>query len=230
MKTISDIFGFKVSPKTYARSVPLENPDPSLLYGVELEIEHCENYGDWSVGGITVTKDDSLRNYGKEFITAPMTYSHLAFVLKTFFNKAKLTEINYSDRTSVHVHANVQDLTCKQVASIFLLYATFEKLLYAFAGGDRDKNIFCVPWSETNITNNLVTAFAEDNINKVKKWQKYTGLNILPIFKQGTIEFRHLPGTCDLQKILLWCRLIGAMFSYARNNEFDFIYKSMWVL
>lgn len=221
MKTIRELLGLEqVVGKNYNKAVALPNPDPILLYGVELEIEHCEQYDNWRVAGITATEDGSLRNFGKEFITVPMSYSNLAFCLNTFFTKAKLTEENYSERTSVHIHANVQDLTMPQVGTICLLYTVFEPLFYAFAGGDRDKNIFCVPWSETSLSQNYITNFVDGGLNSVKRWQKYTGLNILPVFKQGTLEFRHLPGTNDLQRILTWCRIIARLWQWARNNDF----------
>jgi hypothetical protein len=56
--------------------------------------------------------------------------------------------------------------------------------------------------------------------NASRKWRKYTALNLLPLYTQGTIEFRHMPGTCDLNFILQWCEIISSMFKYARNHEF----------
>lgn len=220
-KTILELFNLTpVKPRNYSKVIPVENPDTSLVYGVELEIENCVAYNEWGTVGITVENDGSLRNNGKEFITDPMTYSNMLLCLNRFFNKAKLTNENYSDRTSIHVHCNVQDLTMEQVGTILLLYTAFESLLYAFAGGERDKNIFCVPWNETNISYNYITRFAQGDYTAPRQWQKYTGLNVRPIETQGTIEFRHMPGTYDVAKIGQWLRIIGHLFAWARKNSF----------
>ena len=197
----------------------LHTSNPSRIYGLELEIENVPHWDELTIFGMTAVEDGSLRNNGREFITKPTTYSVLAHILETFFKKAKLTDFNYSERTSVHVHANCQDLTVEQLATVCLLYQVFEKLLFRYAGADRDKNIFCVPWSETNLTyQRLLDVSEKGDINQFKSWQKYTALNLLPLFSIGTVEFRHLPGTHDVEKILTWVNLIGCLFEYATTH------------
>jgi hypothetical protein len=186
-------------------------PDPALFYGLELEIERTQ---DWQSWGITVTEDGSLRNNGREFITAPMPYSTLAYCLDKFFKLANVSKENYSDRCSIHVHTNCQDLEIEQVQSIIILYQVFERLLYEFVGNGRKDNIFCVPWHQTNLTYSILNN--PEDIMRFKRWQKYTGLNLLPLFTQGTIEWRHMHGHGNVPLILLWCRLIGAIYRYAR--------------
>ena len=221
-KTIAEFFGTAVTgQRNFNKAVPLVNPDPSLLYGVELEIEGCVGYEEWRCTGISAKNDNSLRNNGMEFVTAPMTYSNLAFCLKNFFDKSKVGPANYSERCSTHVHANCNDMTMPQVATVLLLYTTFEKVLYAFVGADRDKNIFCVPWNETSISLNYIASFAAEDWSRAGKWQKYTGLNTLPLQRYGTLEFRQMHGTHDLNKILTWCRIIGRMFHWAKNKDFN---------
>lgn len=216
-----------VKPFTSSKAVPLPCADPALLMGLELEIEGIA--GDPTevyVPGMTGESDNSLRDneYGRgwEFITKPATYSVAAHILSQFFAKAKLSqERNYSERCSIHVHANVQDLTPEQLKSVCLLYQVFERLFYSYAGEDRDKNIFCVPWSETTLTHTLIDTLLDANLKGFRNWQKYTGLNLIPVQTQGTIEFRHLPGTCDLSRIFDWMNLIGSLFVTARNTPFE---------
>lgn len=215
-----------VKPYTNSKAIPLSCSDPSLLYGLELEIEGIAvDPSEWYVGGMGGEADNSLRDneYGRgwEFITKPATFSVAAFVLNNFFNKAKLTqERNYSERCSVHVHVNVQDLTPEQLKTVCFLYQVFERVFYAYAGEDRDKNIFCVPWSETTITHGIVDRLTPEGLKMLTRWQKYTGLNLIPVTSQGTVEFRHLPGTCDLPRILGWMNMIGSLFFIARNYSF----------
>lgn len=206
------------------KAVPLPNPSPGLIYGVELEIENANQ--DWAVAGMSVTTDGSLRHNGLEFITSPMTYSNMMHVLTNFFGNAKMPpdgaqlglaeELrNYSERCSVHVHTNVGNLTFDQLASLCILYQVFESCLFNFVGNDRQKNIFTVPWSETQLSYRTVERLAGGSTDTIRGWQKYTALNLLPIGDKGSIEWRHLNGTSDVEKIGVWLRLIGHMFRVA---------------
>jgi hypothetical protein len=217
--TIGQIFGvgFPVC-KRFTKSVELECSNKQLVYGVELEIENTQG-SDWVIEGMHGEEDGSLRNNGYEYITTPMTFSHLAYCLQRFFAHSRVDDVNYSDRCSVHVHANCVDLTVDQLSTVVMLYQTFEKILFEFIGNDRDKNIFCVPWSETQLNYGAVSRIANGSFEP-RQWQKYTALNLIPLRTLGTIEFRHMAGTSDLDRILRWCNLIGCLFYFASENEF----------
>lgn len=217
-KTIKELYGLDpVGAKNWAKATPQECPDTQLIHGIELEIENAS--ADWVVAGMRVVRDESLRNNGLEFVTSPMTYSNMYHVLNTFFSKAPDINANcYSDRTSIHVHTNCLDLTPDQLATVCLLYQVFERLLYNFAGGERDKNIFCVPWSQANLTYNLINKIKSCN-HTSRDWHKYTGLNLIPLFEQGSIEWRHMPGTNDINRIMIWLALIGSIYAYARTHS-----------
>lgn len=222
MSNFGDIMGTVVPNPWRAASskiVDVAMPDPQLYYGVELEIENCRDGQDMVVDGMVVTTDGSLRNNGLEFITRPMHLSSLNTCLINFFNKNKLNEYNYSERTSIHVHTNCNDLTPEEVASICVLYQVFEKILFNFIGNDRANNIFCVPWSETTVSYQAVARLAEKDTDALRDWNKYTALNLLPLTRFGTIEWRHMEGHADITRIVLWCQIIGAMYAYARKKE-----------
>lgn len=234
MSTILEILvkaGYKIKPVVpYVNNKAAQQvvADPKLVMGMELEIEHADE--GWRVAGMDVTTDGSLRGGGLEFITKPMTGSVLHYVLETFFNKAMPKEHCYSDRTSIHVHANVQDLTTEQLTSVLLLYQVFENQLFRFAGQDRDKNIFCVPWSQTAYTYNIGQRIVHGTVAVASRWAKYTALNLAPICAQGTIEFRHMPGTANLKHIDDWCNLIGCLFACARKESLSDLEKELCAL
>lgn len=190
--------------------------DNDVLMGAELEIESARHIR--APEGIIITDDNSLRNNGFEFITLPGTIGHQEYVLNQLFTNNKITDANYSERTSVHVHSNCQDLDKNQVASIALLYQVLEPLLYTYAGADRDKNIFCVPWCETNIGYKSVIQMT-DNHTMMRHWQKYTGLNLQPLCDKGTIEWRHLPGTNDVNFIINWMNIIGCFYKWVKARS-----------
>lgn len=209
--------------------------DPHLLYGVELEIEGLDSESDDRarriVAGMQYHSDGSLRNNGGEYVTEPMDFSTLEYTLNQFFQKNKLDEENYSERCSVHVHANCCDLELEQLRLILCLYQILERVLFNYIKQDRDKNIFCVPWSEAIIGSRMF--HSEMQLLKAisgGRWQKYSALNLLPLRSFGTIEFRHMGGTQDLNYILQWCNIIGSLFKYARENTFDKVIDSMMKL
>jgi len=187
---------------------------------VELEIENTNEDAAEGMRGFKVERDGSLRNNGLEFITYPMRYNVLCERLEKFFANNEFNESNYSERCSVHVHANCRDLTFDQVASIVLIYQVVEKLLFNFIGDDRDKNIFCVPLSETSITYRLVKRLSDNSNSVLRDWNKYTALNLLPLTSptQGTIEFRHMGGTHNVEFIKTWLRMICRIFAAVRTT------------
>lgn len=230
-ETIQERLGLRAPKEHRTKSTGIDGIDPTLLYGVELEIENLEadedDRANRAVAGMQYHKDGSLRNNGGEFVTLPMNFSTLAFVLEKFFSKGGYDEDNYSERCSVHVHANCQDLTVEQVRLILCLYQTLEKVLFNYVAGDRDKNIFCVPLGESVMATKLLVSDDVLINSASRKWRKYTALNLLPLYTQGTIEFRHMPGTHDLAKILQWCNIIGCLFKYAREHKYSDVVKTL---
>jgi hypothetical protein len=203
----------------YNKAVPLPFVScPTLFYGVELEIESVMDPDAWVVPGFHHEEDGSLRNSGREFITKPMTLSNLAYGLDLFKTKSGVTDKNYSERTSIHVHTNARNLTLEQIQTILVLYQLFERMLFRFAGNDRDKNIFCVPWNQTLLNHKIMEGSA---LPKFKAWQKYTALNLLPLLTQGTLEWRHMPGHCDFKKLVDWCNIIGCFFAWVQDNSLE---------
>lgn len=215
-----------VKPVTNGKVVPLKYPDPGLIMGMELEIENT--HSDFHRTGFDVTEDGSLRNNGREYVSHPMTYSVLQHYLSEFFVKNKLNESNYSERTSIHVHCNCQDLTFEQLASLLLIYQVFEKMLFQFVGAERDKNIFCVPLYECALSYQAVERLLAADAKVIHNWSKYSALNLLRLEDLGTVEFRHMPGTCDQGKITKWLGLIGCLFAFVRSHTITEI-KEMFV-
>ena len=185
--------------KIYVDSpVPTSNPD--IYMGIELEIEGWQ----WSTGtvpGFSVHNDNSLRNNGLEWITYPTKLRHMEHLLSTFFKKFPVTQDNYSERCSTHVHVNVQDFTPTQLTTLVLVYQLVERLMFRFVGNDRDSNIFCVPWYQAGNTYELVERLKNFDANHIHQWQKYTALNLLTVEQKGTVEYRHLEGTGDVKRL-----------------------------
>ena len=217
--TISHTFG--VRPPKVA-TYPKAHTDmnfPALVIGFELETEGCDETNPYpdllKPINFQVAHDGSLRGIAYEFISQPMRSDHAIAALHKYFELTKFSPKNYSDRCSVHVHVNCTDLELSQVAAVALLYSTLEEVLFEFIGGYRQDNIYCIPWSHCRNQFDLVYQMLIDPSTVLKKWSKYTALNFLPLKSLGTVEFRQMHGTCDVEKLTKWVNIIGSIFKYA---------------
>lgn len=222
MKTISELYGVK-PPKVakYKTGIPCLNPD--LIIGFELETENCRDSDYYletcDVNNITITNDGSLRGTAYEFITRPMTSTNALAALQTFFGDTGFDERNYTDRCSVHVHVNCTDMALEQLSTLALLYTTVEEILFDFVGQERADNIYCIPWNHCRAHLDLIFNFLNNTNDTLRRWNKYTALNLLPLSKLGTVEFRLMHGTADMGKLTTWVNIIGSLFKYAKENS-----------
>lgn len=217
--TIKDVFGV-ASPVVKSLKTALPCVYPGLVIGVELETESVSHRLDLGAYekplNIFAKTDASLRGNAYEFITKPMRSDHCLSALKQFFTLTGFNEDNYSDRCSVHVHVNCTDMELSQVSSVALLYTVLEEILFEFVGHNRDTNIYCIPWSHCRAHLNLVQKFLSNAYGVLNNWNKYTALNLIPLHSLGTVEFRQMHGTADMEKLTTWINLIGAIFKYAK--------------
>jgi hypothetical protein len=239
MDTVQNVFGLK--PPAFYKSIhkPAEVSNPDLVVGCELEIEELHDgvgyYMEIAGQAWNVVEDGSLRPRGRawEFVSKPMPLGVFAQELRLLLGKMRLGPANYSDRTSVHVHANVLDFTQEQLATLCLIYVVIEDVLFRFVnryrvdeaehpdGMCRDTNIYCVPWSQCRMNTRLIERLLFNPGEVPANWQKYSALNLIPVQTQGTVEWRHLHGTNDMDKLLKWLNVIGSIMQYAKNTPFD---------
>lgn len=225
--TIRDVFGVpppKVASFKHSSTAKVVNPD--LVIGMELETENCAFDADTYLKllrpvNFGATTDGSLRGNAYEFISKPMRSEEALPALTKYFELTKFTAANYSDRCSVHVHVNCTDLEPSTVANVAILYTLVEEILFTFVGGNRDSNIYCIPWNQCRSHLDLVRRFLDDPGSTLRRWSKYTALNLLPLAKLGTIEFRQMHGTADIEKLTTWVNLIGSLFKVAKEYELN---------
>jgi hypothetical protein len=215
--TIKELFGFNDvklgNPEKYFGKTPAvtEVVTSERPVGIEVEVENHSINTECRSGMWQLTQDGSLRNTGAEWITHPIKGVWAPYVLRELFTEVLSKECCFSPRTSVHVHVNCRDLTTEQVQDVILLYACIEPLYFKFAGRGRAKNIYCVPLVDTKLLEFSSHSKMEALIGT---WSKYTGFNIVPLADKGTIEFRHMHGTNDHDKLTIWVRLITKLIDY----------------
>lgn len=217
---------YKEEDALYKSTIPMHNPN--YIFGLEIEAENIRAIGKAKYKSYwDVTGDNSLRNDGIEFVSKPLKSFQIEYAIDQLHDQlSKYPDPEFSPRTSTHVHMNVRDLTINQIFNLVLIYTSVENVLFNWVGHNRDKNIFCIKLTDTD----YVTKY-QDLINytvdTTHYWNKYTALNLKPMESKGTVELRHMYGTWDKEKILLWINFLSCIKTYARNKTTQDLYKEI---
>lgn len=194
-------------------------PDKSIksniLCGVEIEVENVKNINLNSLTdypGFSLEDDHSLRNYGMEIKTLPINCALMPGAISKILNVLG-EKADFSPRTSIHFHLDVTKLDLSQLNNILATYVVFEKCLFQFVAPSRNGSIFCLPIHETDIL------FSKDITYLIHEWKKYSALNLKTVESFGTIEFRHLEGTKDFNKIYNWFKIILAIYDFGSKEK-----------
>ena len=187
----------------------LSEPGIPLFLGIECEIEDIKDATEIPCNLFHQTTDGSLRNNGYEFVSVPMTHPVAVDSFKKLHTTLVKGPAAFSQRTSIHVHANCSNLQHHEVRNIILTYALYEEAFFAMVDPVRRDNIHCVPLTET-----YLPGIYRRNLNQlIDRWHKYTALNIKPLTKYGTLEFRHMHGNDDAILFEEWTGTINNLFS-----------------
>lgn len=186
--------------------------------GIEVEVEGMRLPNRIPGGRWQVKHDGSLRapvgGAAYEYVTiGAIPYADVKSVLGELKEAMVGAEPRWSNRTSVHIHVNVSDMSFRDTINFMALYTTFEDILTEYAGGlRRSGNLFCVRAvdAEENIDtivrslqSESVDGFFDDNLH-------YAGMNIHSITQRGSLEFRAMAGNIDTEFIRSW---IDALYS-----------------
>ena len=228
----------------YSESTRLMDRLPGILdldavLGIEVEAEQvADSLILHPVHGWTVINDSSLRNGGREFITAPVTPLMAKHLIAALWASFKQHQPDFSWRTSIHVHLNMRNERVSQVINNLLLYTLFEDSLFTFIGNSRRQSNFCVPVQETHMAYYVSELLSGEETlpHVINAWSKYTALNIRPLTQndhaggmgdatssggKGTFEFRHLEGTMDAAKVINWINLLLCIQRYSRQISLE---------
>lgn len=147
--------------------------------------------------------DGSLRR-GVEFTTSkPIGVADTRRAVKTLFDK--WPNFTFSQRTSVHFHFNVQHRTFLEIYTAILGFWVFEDCIISVCDPKRHGNLFCLPWT---LAEGQVVNFVNDFKKKSYFYTfspdhyKYSAFNLACLRNLGTLEFRALEGTYDIDKIV----------------------------
>jgi len=186
--------------------------------GIEIEVEgsHLPKFDDvpapWAY-----KEDHSLRgtDNAEYVLSKPIEFSKVSKTLAALwaaFDKFK-SKIDDSNRTSVHVHLNVQDFHLNRLASFVALYIVFEDVITELCGEHRKGNLFCLRATDAPaITTVFKKFFQKDGRYEVNSNWHYAGLNPQAIMKFGSLEVRTMRGVSDPKQIEDWISILKRLY------------------
>lgn len=119
------------------------------------------------------------------------------------------SEVIQSQRTSVHVHVNCQKMTVRSLYCYLCLYLIFEEILVEWSGPDRAGNLFCLRAKDSDYyVNMLESVLKQKNFKQWRDDYRYSACNVASIPKFGSLEFRSMKGTVDIETILTWVDIL----------------------
>jgi len=203
------------------------------LLGIEVEVETSNdqypNAGRMNADSKfwNSIADNSLRNAaetgggGREYVFKnPVKFGQVEEALMELekYLTDSASKIRWSNRTSVHVHLNVQDLTLSQLICLLSLYYIVEPILSRYNGFDRENNLFCMQAVNSrtvidNLMDFLRTKRFPDNT-------KYSALNTMNLQRGllGTLEFRAGAGIDSTPlEVLPWVNLLWTVVEASKT-------------
>lgn len=231
------------SKSLYKHNASTELKMPHQYIGLEIELEGCTPnyaYPDNFHQYWAMKDDSSLRNEGNkigiEYVFREALFGEDVIDAISVFERA-MNEMGPTPswRCGLHVHLDTSDLTTDALFNFVFLYMVYESALYNYLGEDRAQSPFCVPLaSYTDSSERLVqmlqylkSTYSEDEkrlrlYKAFESWNKYNGMNLAPLVRFGTIEFRQAPSTYNARKIKEWLNLLLSLKSAAQSIDAKF--------
>lgn len=132
--------------------------------------------------------------------------------------KAKGSILDESNRTSVHVHLNVQKFYLNRLTSLMALYFIFEEILTEWCGEHRVGNLFCLRAKDAPAIVSQIRRFIRTNMQApLREHHHYAGLNTNAIHKFGSLEFRPLRGVSNPEVIMEWVGILERLYTLSET-------------
>lgn len=179
--------------------------------GIEIEAECENNVLPLRVNGWRVERDGSLRGNAAEYVMAKPAKRHLVKrALKDWEKAMEGRVLEDSGRAGIHVHVNVQDLTPKQLTSFMTLYLIFENALVEWCGASRVGNLFCLRARDAEAVCDMIRdVVARDAWHGLHTDAlRYSSMNAKAIATYGSLEFRAMRSTKDINAIQQWVNML----------------------
>lgn len=194
------------------------------VYGVEIEVEgknlprKLDMY--WNVTDDGSLKGEETAEYVfDQPLSIPNTRLALNELDATFL--ANDSRVDEGIRAGIHVHKNIQHYTPLKLLTFGTTYYMLEDYFTRWCGEERVGNHFCLRARDAK-----AVVYALLKTCQSRDWRylntdniRYSALNWTSIFKHGTLEFRSMRATRDMDKVFRWVELIDQLGKGAERFE-----------
>ena len=201
-------------------------------YGIEVEVEG-EGIAEIQSNLWITERDGSLRgnypNQAAEFVLKkPVSFHNAVKAVNTLFRTQRLqgAKLNFSFRTSIHVHMNMLNYTLPQIYNTIYTYFLIEDVLVEYCGASRKANRFCLTANAAEGILDIVKHIfvqGERGIDEIKRLNgdavRYAALNLHGLRKYGSLEFRAMRGTDDIETIVNWLTALHNLKEFATKYK-----------
>lgn len=137
---------------------------------------------------------------------------------------AQETIVDDTVRAGVHVHINCQHLTMTQLYNFITIYLLLENLLVKWCGEYREGNLFCLRACDAEWMLSIIRAAATSNKKAFRTMfhrdeLRYASMNLKALGDYGSLEFRAMRGTRDLDLIYTWAETLFNLRQFACSFE-----------
>jgi len=217
MKTVREIFRTRAKEGDVGIEIEVEGDNIPYIDSEYWRSEH----------------DGSLRGRSMEYVLVeplalPDAYKALVNLQQRF--RANETKVHDTGRAGVHVHVNCQALNIIQLYNFMTLYTIFEDVLVEWCGPDRVGNLFCLRSKDAEYL-----LYALGLALETRDWRglfgtddlRYASMNVKALCSYGSLEFRSMRSTDDMDTIYLWASSLVGLREAAKQveNPTELIYQ-----
>lgn len=200
-------------------------------FGIEIEVEGenlvptvASSQCPWK------TEDDgSLRGRfpdqrAEYVLNKPIPYGRVKPALEYLEKHLKGSRLDFSFRTSTHVHVNVLELNEVQLMNFIYTYLLLEEPLVNFCGAQRVNNRFCLRLQDAEGLRDCLVVLFSQGLKKIagnlrEDRIRYAALNLAALNKYGSLEFRSMRGTLDVKVLTTWVDALNSIREYAMRMQ-----------
>lgn len=208
-------------------------------FGIEIETEG-KNLTDIVPAQWKIENDGSLRgrfpDEAAEYVLRKPLELQKAIDAVTQLRKIQdeaQAKLNFSFRTSVHVHVNVQQLTFNQYLNMIYTYLLLEEPLVRYCGKERVGNRFCLRLQDAEGLMDYLFMLFRQGHGALKHIHgdavRYASINVAATSKYGSLEFRSLKGNMDVDYITTWLQALDNLRSFAQEHANPQIIHDLFV-
>ena len=157
-------------------------------------------------------RDGSLRGGmdGQEYIfNQPLPITKVKEELEKFVAHFDPKYVADSFYAGTHLHVNVQDLTMRELLCYISAYLILENILVKWCGETREGNHFCLRTEDADYLVKLLRNMVlNDSSLNFDPDLRYSSMNIMSVCKFGSLEFRALNSSLDVERMMTWATVL----------------------